>query len=144
MADGNAENFSRAELLLFCRAVANIVGADRRVTSEERMHLAELIRETGLSLRDPEVQQVIDKELASPAPIEQVVQQLKNPVLRKHLYRTLIEVALADGLAPEEDKKLTELAKTFQLDPGAAKDLIQWTLDSVALDKREEEILARL
>ncbi|HYG74696.1 MAG TPA: DUF533 domain-containing protein [Planctomycetota bacterium] len=137
-------NFSREELLLFCRAVANIIAADRKVSTEERLHLSELIQETGLSMRDPDVQAVIDKELAHPAPIEEVVRAMKNPVLRKNLYRTLIEVALSDGLAPEEDKKLADLAKTFELNQQAARELIQWTLESVALDKREEEILQRL
>jgi len=137
-------SFTRDELLLFCRAVANVIAADRKISTEERMHLSELIQNAGLSMRDLDVQDVIDKELKSPAPIAEVVKAMTNPLLRKNLYRTLIEVALSDGLAPEEETKLADLARTFELNPHAARELIHWTLQSVALDKQEEDILKRL
>ena len=136
--------FSREELLLFARAVANVIAADRRVTNEERFHLSDLLREIGLSLHDADVQKVVDAEFAKASKIEDVVKPIKNPVLRRSLYRTLIEVALSDGLASEEEKRLSDLAKIFELNEKAARDLIQWTLDSLALEKREDDILTRL
>jgi len=136
--------FTRDELLLFCKAVANVIGADRKVTPEERMHLADLIRETGLSIHDADVSAAVDKELYTPSPIEDVVKSIQNPSMRRHLYRTLIEVALSDGLAKEEDVKLAKLAEVFQLNKVAASELIQWTAQSIEMDKREQDILARL
>jgi uncharacterized membrane protein YebE (DUF533 family) len=136
--------FTRDERLLFARAVANIVGADRKISGEERTHLFDLLRELGLSPSDEEVQKIVDDELKSPSPIAKIVKSVTSPVLRRNLYRTLVEVALTDGLAPEEEKRLAELAKAFELNEKAARELIQWTLDSLTLDKREDDILKRL
>jgi uncharacterized membrane protein YebE (DUF533 family) len=136
--------FTRDEMLLFARAVANIVGADHKVSGEERTHLFDVLREMGLSPYDEQVQKVVDDELNSPSPIDKIVKSVTSPVLRRNLYRTLVEVALTDGLANEEEKRLAELAKTFELNEKAARELIQWTLDSLALDKREDDILKRL
>lgn len=136
--------FTRDELILFCKAVANVVGADRKVTPEERTHLAGLILETGLSINDADVAAAVDKELYNPSPIEDVVKPIKSPAMRRHLFRTLIEVALSDGLAKEEDAKLAKLAEVFELNKQAASDLVHWTAESIAMDKREQEILTRL
>jgi uncharacterized membrane protein YebE (DUF533 family) len=142
--DMQAYNFTRDELLCFCRAVANVIASDRKISDEERAHLAGVIQETGLSIADPDVQKAVYSELSNPKPIEQVVKMITSPILRKNLYRTLIEVALSDGLAPQEDEKLAKIAEQFQLNPKAARELIQWTLESIALEKREDDILRRL
>lgn len=144
MSDASNDSFTRSELLLFCKAVANIIGSDRKVSPEERYHLADLIRETGLKLDDVDVAAAVDEELYKPSPIEDVVRPIKNPGLRRNLYRTLVEVALSDGLATEEEQKLTNIAKVFELNPSAARELIQWTAQSIELEKREQEIMARL
>jgi uncharacterized membrane protein YebE (DUF533 family) len=140
----NGANFSREEILSFCRAVANIIAADRKISDEERAHLAEVIQELGLSVNDPEVQRAIYSQLSSPSPIDEVVKSVKHPVLRRNLYRTLIEVAVSDGLHRDEENKLAKLAATFELNEKAARELVQWTVKSIELDKQEDEILKRL
>jgi uncharacterized membrane protein YebE (DUF533 family) len=142
--DATTHGFSRADLLLFCKAVANIIGADRKVTPEERFQLGELIREAGLQIEDEDVSKAIDEQLYSPTPIEEVVKTITHPAMRRHLYRTLVEVACSDGVAPEEAEKLAKLAKVFELNTDAARELIDWTSQSIALEKRENDILARL
>jgi uncharacterized membrane protein YebE (DUF533 family) len=136
--------YSHDDLLLFCKAVANIIGSDRKVTPEERHHLADLIRETGLSIEDKDVAAAVDEQLYKPSPIEDVVKPIKHPGLRRNLYRTLVEVALSDGLAAEEENKLAKLAEVFELNNQAARELIQWTAQSIELEKREQDIIARL
>ncbi|HYF49513.1 MAG TPA: DUF533 domain-containing protein [Planctomycetota bacterium] len=136
--------FSRDELLAFTRAVANVIAADHKVSAEEREHIGDLIRELGLSLNDVDVQRVIYDQLAKPCPIEETVKELKNPVLRRQLYRTLVEVAVSDGLKPEEDERLAKIAAAFELNAKAARELVHWTVKSIELEKQEEEILARL
>jgi uncharacterized membrane protein YebE (DUF533 family) len=136
--------FSRQELLAFCGAVASIIAADRKITDEERAHLAELISDIGLSIDDPEVQRAVYDQLSKPQPIEKVVSAIEHPVLRRSLYRTLIEVAVSDGLVAQEEDELAKLAVIFKLNPDAARDLVRWTVDSIALEKREDEILKRL
>jgi uncharacterized membrane protein YebE (DUF533 family) len=136
--------FSRAELIGFCRAVANVVASDRKISDEERGLLAELIQETGLSMADEDVQRAVYSELSHPAPMAEIAKVVTSPALRKNLYRTLIEVALADGLAPEEEAKLAEVAKQFGLDCKAAREMVHWTLSSIELEKREHEIMKRL
>jgi hypothetical protein len=136
--------FSRSELLSFAKAVANIIAADRKITEEERSRLTELVGDLGLSMTDGEVEQAIGSQLSSPSPIESVVKDIKSPVLRRNLYRTLIEVALSDGLAPQEEEKLAAAAKAMGLNAAAAKELVQWTLKHIELEKQEDAILQRL
>ncbi len=137
-------SFTRDERLAFCAAVANLIAADRKISNEERAHLADLIQEAGLSPNDPDVQKAVYTQLSAPAPIEKVVASIKNPALRRQLFRALIEVAVSDGLAPQEEERLTKLAQVFELNPKAARELIQWTVEHIALEKREDEILKRL
>lgn len=140
-----SEAFSREERILFCRAVANMITADHQVSEEERAYLSGLVRETGLSLLDEEVMLSIESELRSPTPLADLVHPIKSPELRRTLYRAVVEVALCDRtLAQEEDEYLAKLAELFELNPQAARELIQWTLDSLELEKREADILARL
>ena len=146
MSENEIQNmrFSREELLGFARAVANVIASDRKITDEERVHLSSVIQETGLNINDPDVQKAVYDELAKPSPIEKIVKTVTSPLLRKNLYRTLIEVALSDGLAAQEEDKLAKVAEQFQLNSKAARELVQWTLRSIELDKQEDDILRRL
>lgn len=141
----DASGFSREQRIAFCRAVAHMIAADHVVTEDERLYLAALVRQTGLSLLDDDLNAAIDGELANPTPLEDLVAHVTDPELRRALYRTLVEVAYCDdGMAPEEEEKLTELASMFELNKEAARDLIHWTQNSIDLERREAEILARL
>jgi uncharacterized membrane protein YebE (DUF533 family) len=137
--------FSREETMAFVRGVVSIIAADKVVTEEERASLSSLIRQTGLSLLDDDVQVLIDAELASPSPMAEIVAPVTDPVLRRALFQTLVEVALADGvLAPEEDARLQEAAAVFNLNPDAAREFIEWTRDSIQLERRGATIIRRL
>ncbi len=139
------DDFSREELLAFIRGVANIIAADGKVAEEERIMLYGLIRQTGLSILDEDVRSAVEAELAGPSPIEKVIKPVTNPLLRRALYQTCVEVAVADGhLADEERIKLVEVAGLFGLNSDAARDFIQWTLDSIAVEQRGAEIIAKL
>jgi len=139
------EDFTREERITFCRALANIVAGDRKVTDEERQELEGMIIGAGLSPTDPEVKAAVDAELAAPGPLAAIVASLKKKELQSTLFRMLIEAACADGeIATEERIKVSEAARTFGLNPSAASELIDWTLQSIKHEKREQEILARL
>ncbi len=145
LPDTAEPEFSREERLAFCRAVANMIGADRIHTEDEKIYLMGLVRQTGLSMLDDDVQQAIDAELTNPSPIESIVSAINNPELKRTLYRTLVEVALCDQhLSPEELERLVTTSSVFNLNSEAARELVQWTQDSIALDQRERNILARL
>ena len=143
-ADEDLPAITRVDQLAFCRAMANLITADHQVTAEEKKSLAGLILDMGLSPFDPDVKELVDKELASPAPMAEVVKTITHPGMRRTLYRSALEIALCDGMAPQEEKKLTELAELFDLNAKAAKELILWTMDSIAMEKREQDIMARL
>lgn len=129
----------------FVRGVANIIAADGKVAEEERVMLYGLIHQTGLSILDDDVKAAVEAELAGPSPIEKVIKPVTNPLLRRALYQTCVEVAVADGhLADEERLKLVEIAGLFGLNTDAARDFIQWTLDSIAIEQRGREIIAKL
>ncbi|MFQ3639447.1 MAG: tellurite resistance TerB family protein [Chloracidobacterium sp.] len=137
--------FPRPQLLAFVRGVANIVAADGKVTESEKAMLYGLVRQTGLSILDEDVRSAIEAELAGPSPIEKVIQPVTDPLLRRALYQTCVEVALSDGhLADVERLKLVEVASLFGLNSDAARDFIQWTLDSIAVERRGAEIISKL
>jgi uncharacterized membrane protein YebE (DUF533 family) len=137
--------FSREETMAFVRGVVSIIAADKVVTEEERASLSSLIRQTGLSLLDDDVQALVDAELATPSPMAEIVAPVTDPVLRRALFQTLVEVALADGvLAPEEDARLQETAAIFNLNSEAAREFIEWTRDSIQLERRGATIIRRL
>lgn len=137
--------FSREETMAFVRGVASIIAADKVVTEEERASLAGLIRQTGLSMLDDDVQALVDAELANPSPMAEIVAPVTDPVLRRALFQTLVEVALADGvLAPEEEVRLNEAAALFNLNPDAAREFIAWTRESIQVERRGAAIIGRL
>jgi uncharacterized membrane protein YebE (DUF533 family) len=139
------DDFTREERLLFCRAMANIIAADHKVTEEEKVELDGLIIGAGLSPSDPEVKGIVEKELAAPGSLAELVKGLKKKELQSALFRMLVEAACTDGeIAPEERSKVLEAAAAFSLDKTAAGDLVDWTLDAIKHEKRERDILARL
>jgi uncharacterized tellurite resistance protein B-like protein len=138
-------DYTREERLQFCRIVAHMVGADRKFTEDERIHLAALVWQAGLSMDEEDVAAAIQAEIDNPTPLADLVKGVDNPEMRRWLYRILIEVALADNhLDKEEESKLVELAGLFSLNSEAARDLIHWTQDSIALERREMEIMSKL
>lgn len=136
--------FVREEVVQFCRVLAHLVAADHKITPEERVELDNVIAGTGLSAGDADVKKAIEAELKNPTPLETLLTPITSPGLRRTLYRACIEIAVSDGLHANEEQKLAQMAKTFGLHETAAKDLIKWTLDSIALEKREAEILKHL
>jgi uncharacterized membrane protein YebE (DUF533 family) len=139
------EDFTREERIIFCRAMANIIASDRKVTEDETNELEGLIIGTGLSPSDPEVRAAVEKELKAPGSLSEIVKELKKKDLQAALFRMLIEASCADGeIATEERQKVSEAARAFGLNPSAASELIDWTLQSLKHEKREREILARL
>ncbi|MCW8132340.1 MAG: TerB family tellurite resistance protein [Planctomycetota bacterium] len=136
--------FVREEVVQFCRVLAHLVAADHKITSEERSELFNVIAGTGLSPDDPDVAKAVEAELAKPTPLPELLKPITSPGMRRTLYRACIEIALSDGLHPNEEQKLAQVAKEFGLHEAAAKDLIKWTLDSIALEKRETEIMNKL
>lgn len=137
--------FSREETMAFVRGVVSIIAADKVVTEEELASLSGLIRQTGLSLLDDEVRSLLAAELASPSPMAEIVAPVTDPVLRRALFQTLVEVALADGvLAPEEETRLHEAAALFNFNTEAANEFIAWTRESIQLERRGAAIIGRL
>ncbi|MEM4405360.1 MAG: TerB family tellurite resistance protein [Nitrososphaerota archaeon] len=142
---GVLTDYSREDRMKFCRIVVHLIGADKKLTDEERTHLAALVWQSGLSLEDEDVKQMIESEIEHPTPLEELVKGIERHDMRRWLYRVLIEVALADQhLAAEEENKLLEIAHLFELDTDAARDLIHWTIDSIELERREADIMSRL
>lgn len=140
------DDFTHAQRLTFCRAMANIIASDHKVTPEEQAELDNLVIGTGLSPSDETVQKAISAELANPGSLTEILKGLGgSKELQSALFRMLVEVTCADGdIAPQERTKVREAAKTFGLDPQAANELIDCTLDQIKLEKREAAILARL
>lgn len=138
-------DFENAELMIFARAMANMAAADGRVTEEERQQLDNVIAGIGLSPRDPEVAAVVASEFDNPGNLSDIVGQLKSKELRVALVRLLVEMGCADGeLADDERAKVNEAVKVFGFPPGLVEELIDWTVDSLKLDARERDLMARL
>lgn len=136
---------SEQELLIFAQAMANMAAADGRVTEEERQQLDNVISGIGLSPRDPEVAAIVATEFDKPGTLSQIVEGIKNKELRAALVRLLVEMACADGeLAAEERTKINEAVKTFGFAPDLVDDFIDWTIDSLELDAREQALMERL
>lgn len=136
--------FVREEVVQFCRVLANMVASDHKITPDERTELENVIAGTGLSPDEPDVKKAIEEELKKPSSLESLLASINSPGLRRTLYRALVEIAVSDGLHPKEEEKLAKTAKIFGLNEAAAKDLVKWTLDSIAQEKREHEIMNKL
>lgn len=139
------EDHSHDQRLAFCQAMANMVASDRKVTPAERRELDGLIRGARLSPDDPEVIAIVDAELAKPGDIKQILKKITSRDLHAGLFRMLIEMACVDGEVPlEERAKIEEAAATFGFNKDAAEELISWTLESIQLERKERDILAKL
>ncbi|RKH74167.1 tellurite resistance TerB family protein [Corallococcus aberystwythensis] len=137
--------YPEEQLLAFVQAMANVAASDGRVTEDERQQLDDVVRGLGLSPRDEQVAALIEKEFQKPGNLTDIVSKIEVRELRVSLLRMLIEVACADGeIATEERAAVKDAAKAFGFDVASADELIGWTLDSIKLEQREQEIMAKL
>ncbi len=133
------------QLMAFAQAMANVVASDGRITEDERQHLDNVVAGIGLSPRDAEVSALIEQEFQKPSRLTDIVSKIQNRELRAALLRMIVEVSCADGeIATEERAAVKEAANAFGLDASVAEELIDWTLDSIKLEQREQEIMAKL
>lgn len=140
-----ATDYSNEQLMIFARAMANMAAADGRVTEEERQQLDNVIAGIGLSPRDPEVAAVVASEFDNPGDLSTIVASIESKELRAALVRLLVEMGCADGeLAADERAKINEAVKAFGFAPALIEEFITWTVDSLKLDARERDLMARL
>ncbi|MBZ4371625.1 tellurite resistance TerB family protein [Corallococcus sp. AS-1-6] len=140
-----SREYPQEQLLAFVQAMANVAASDGRVTEEERQQLDEVVLNIGLSPRDPQVAALIEAEFQKPGRLSEIIGKIEIRELRASLLRMLVEVACADGeLAAEERASVKEAATTFGYAAAVADELIDWTLDSIKLDQRERDIMAKL
>ncbi|WP_404363908.1 DUF533 domain-containing protein [Corallococcus coralloides] len=140
-----SREYPQEQLLAFVQAMANVAASDGRVTEEERQQLDEVVLNIGLSPRDPQVAALIEAEFQKPGRLSDIIGKIEIRELRASLLRMLVEVACADGeLAAEERASVKEAATTFGYAAAVADELIDWTLDSIKLDQRERDIMAKL
>jgi len=138
-------SYSREERLQFCRIVANMIAADHKVTDEEQSQLALLVWQAGLSMFEEDVAEVVNKELENPSPLSDLISHIEKPDMKRWLYRVMVELAYVDNeLAQQEADKLREMASIFGLNKEAAEKLIEWTKESIELEREEAEIMSRL
>ncbi|MFB1484176.1 DUF533 domain-containing protein [Corallococcus sp. RDP092CA] len=137
--------YPEEQLLAFIQAMANVAASDGRVTEDERQQLDDVVRGLGLSPREERIATLIEKEFQKPGDLADIVRKIENRELRASVLRMLVEVACADGeIATEERAAVKDAAKTFGIDTSLADELIGWTLDSIKLEQREKEIMAKL
>ena len=135
----------KPQLILFARAAANVVASDHSVTHEERLELDNVVEGIGLRPNDEEVVAAIEAELKAPGDLTAIVSGIEGHELRVALLRMLIELSATDGHVEAAEKaKVAEAARAFGIDDAVAEELFVWTLDSIALEKREEELMGKL
>ncbi|GMU00984.1 hypothetical protein KH5H1_51040 [Corallococcus caeni] len=140
-----SREYPEEQLLAFVQAMANVAASDGRVTEDERQQLDDVVRGMGLSPRDEQVAAVIEAEFKKPGNLTDIVRKIEVRELRVSLLRMLVEVACADGeIANEERKAVKDAASAFGFDVSAADELIGWTLDSIKLEQREQQIMSKL
>lgn len=137
--------YPQEQLMAFVQAMANVAASDGRVTEDERQSLDNMVAGIGLSPRDAQVSALIEREFQQPSRLTDIVSKIEIREMRAALLRMIVEVACADGeIAKEERASVNEAARTFGLDESVANALIDWTLDSIKLEQREQEIMAKL
>lgn len=137
--------YPQEQLLAFVQAMANVAASDGRITEDERQQLDNVVAGLGLSPRDEQVAALIEKEFQKPGRLTDIVSKIQVRELRVSLLRMLVEVACADGeVANEERASVKEAASAFGFDGAVADELIDWTLASIKLEQREQEIMAKL
>jgi uncharacterized membrane protein YebE (DUF533 family) len=140
-----SREYPQEQLLAFVQAMANVAASDGRVTEDERQQLDDVVYGMGLSPRDEQIAALIEREFQSPGRLTDIVGKIEIRELRVSLLRMLVEVACADGeIAPAERASVKEAATAFSLDVAVADELIDWTLDSIKLEQRERDIMAKL
>ncbi|MGI5860915.1 MAG: TerB family tellurite resistance protein [Myxococcales bacterium] len=136
---------NESQLLAFARVMANLVAADGRVQPEEREELERVIQGVGLSPDDERVASMLEAELKSPSPLAEIAKDVEEKELRGLLLRMMAELACVDGeVAAEERAKVCEAATLFGFEPAIADELVTWVLDSIAVEKREQDLMSRL
>ncbi|HEX8700370.1 MAG TPA: DUF533 domain-containing protein [Myxococcaceae bacterium] len=137
--------YPQEQLLAFVQAMANVAASDGRVTEDERQQLDDMVVSIGLSPRDEQVSALIEKEFKTPSRLTDIVGRIQIRELRGSLLRMLAEVACADGeIADKERTTVKEAASAFGYDAAIADELIDWTLASIKLEQREQEIMTKL
>ena len=137
--------YPQEQLLAFVQAMANVAASDGRITEDERQQLDDMVVGVGLSPRDEQVAALIEREFQKPSRLTDIVSKIELRELRASLLRMLVEVACADGeIANEERASVKEAAGAFGFDASVVDELINWALDSIKLDQREQEIMAKL
>lgn len=137
--------YPQEQLMAFVQAMANVAASDGRITEDERQQLDDMVVGIGLSPRDEQVAALIEQEFQKPSRLTDIVGKIEIRELRASLLRMIVEVACADGeIANEERASVKEAAGAFGLDVSVADELIDWTLDSIKLEQREREIMAKL
>jgi len=140
-----SHEYPQDQLMAFVQAMANVVASDGRVTEDERQQLDNAVFGMGLSPRDEEVSALIEQEFRKPGRLTDIVAKIQNRELRVALLRLIVEVSCADGeIANEERAAVKEATSAFGLDAAVADELIDWTLASIKLEQREQEIMAKL
>lgn len=138
-------SYTREERLQFCRIVANMIAADHKITEEEESQLALLVWQAGLSMLEEDVAEAVNQELKTPSELSDLIKGIDKPDMKRWLYRVLVELAYVDlELAPEEVAKLKEMSIIFGLNQDAAEKLIEWTKNSIELERQEAEIMSQL
>ncbi|ATB32881.1 hypothetical protein MEBOL_006370 [Melittangium boletus DSM 14713] len=137
--------YPEEQLMAFVQAMANVAASDGRVTEDERQHLDDMVVGIGLSPQDARVSALIEQEFQKPSRLTDIVGKIEIREMRAALLRMIVEVACADGeIANEERASVKEAATAFGLDVSVADELIDWTLASIKLEQREQEIMAKL
>ncbi|WP_309890643.1 DUF533 domain-containing protein [Archangium sp.] len=139
------DEYPEDQLMAFVQAMANVAASDGRVTEDERQQLDNAVFGMGLSPRDEKVSALIEQEFSKPSRLTDIVSKIQKRELRVALLRLLVEVACADGeISKEERASVKEAATAFGLDASVSDEFIDWTLASIKLEQREQELMAKL
>ncbi|MFY0562392.1 DUF533 domain-containing protein [Archangium lansingense] len=143
--DDMTREYPQDQLMAFVQAMANVVASDGRITEDERQHLDNVVAHIGLSPRDEQVSALIEQEFQKPGRLTDIVGKIQNRELRAALLRMIVEVSCADGeISNEERASVKATASAFGFEASVADELIDWAIDSIKLDQREREIMAKL
>jgi len=105
------EAASEATALIFIRAMIAAAAADGKIDAEERAAILGGLRDAGF---DPEANEWLAREMASPASVETLVEGAESPELAAQIY-TAARIAINPDTAREKDF-LAGLAASLGLD----------------------------
>jgi uncharacterized membrane protein YebE (DUF533 family) len=103
---------SEDDALLFVRAMVAAASADGRVDEAERTRLVSGLAQAGL---DPEARGWLERELASPASVDELADPIQTPEKAAQVYAAA-RVAI-DPDTMQEREFLRQLAESLDLDP---------------------------